>query len=487
MISLLVIFISCFVLAGCNVPANDRTDVYGTLVYDNPDSLLQVVTNVDTTGMSTWDRQEYNLMYTAAMCRTGLCISDTAVISACEKFFSEEGDKNLTALSKLYHAENAYSQFDYYKAVKKAMEALNVLQDTDNDALKYSLFNLLYRINSETECSERAEFTCRKAVEYAESGGMENQIADARNNLAAMLIGQGKMDEAARILKGGCPTTDKRILSEYYRIRGVYLLEKDSIGAAHDVLKKAEKIMPTAETFYDIALVYLKTGNDNQCLNYCHSATTADSRGYISLKAYNIIVENFSNQLNINTLVRICMDINKLYLKRAEPANVIKIEAVQAAYDKEDDGGIGWGVVAIVVLLSAVAGVFLIRRRDTVRENRDAEGGDMKLMNEQIVYDLHKLCVQGRCPSQEQWIDLHSAANRNIPFFLERLHKINDLSAREINVCILTRLHFSPSEIATLVEVSPQSVTNIRARLLTKIFGVKGGAAEFDRRIVSMK
>ena len=47
-------------------------------------------------------------------------------------------------------------------------------------------------------------------------------------------------------------------------------------------------------------------------------------------------------------------------------------------------------------------------------------------------------------------------------------------------------MRFQPSEIAVLVGASPQTVTNSRTRLLGKIFGEKGGARDFDRRIRQM-
>lgn len=48
---------------------------------------------------------------------------------------------------------------------------------------------------------------------------------------------------------------------------------------------------------------------------------------------------------------------------------------------------------------------------------------------------------------------------------------------------ILIRLHFLPSEISTLLNVSSQTVTNTRARLLQKLFDKRGGAKQFDYEV----
>ena len=479
-ISLLVIFIFSIILVGCNSPTSDK-NMYGQLVFDNPDSLLQVVNNIDTMTMNEGDKHLYNLMYTAAMCRTGMCNNDTAVISNCEYYYNENNDAYLLALSQLYHAEIAFNQFDYYKTVNKLMRAIKESRTIDNDALKSDLFNLLYRVNSELDCTERAAKACKTSLDYALKGGLQNQIANAYNSMAAMLITQENYVEAKEYLDSNAliiDKVDKRNKSEHYRIKGLYLMERDSISAAREMFIRSEKTIPTADTFYDIAKMYLKLGVLDSCINYCHFATTADHRGSVSIKAYKIIIENFSNQLGTNTLIRMCNDLNTLYLKRGEVGDVSRIERIQASLDDEGNSGLSWWVIVVIILICTVLFVILYKVR--TKRNKD---GDKLLMNETIVYDLHKLSQQGRSPSQEQWIALHSAANKHIPFFLTRLHKITDLSAREINICLLTRLHFSPSEIGTLTDISPQSVTNIRSRLLVKVFGIKGGAAEFDRRI----
>lgn len=486
MMSLLVIFIFCFILVGCNSPTSDKTCVYGQLIYDNPDSLLQMVNNIDTIGMGVGDKHLYNMMYTAAMYRTGMCVTDTTVINACEDYYKEKEDYYLLALSKLINAESAYNQFDYYKAIEKIIQALDISKDLDNDALKYELYNLLYHINRELECNQRAEIMCNKALEYAVKGGLNNQIVNAYNSMATMLIEQNKFVEAMCYLDSNAKIihkVEKRNKSEYYRIKGLYFMERDSVSSARDMLMKAEKIMPTAETFYAIAKMYLKLNNLDSCINYCHFTTTADRRGTVSIKAYKIIVENFSNNLNKKTLVRICNDLNNLYLKRGEVGDVSRLERMQSSLDKEEKGNSIW-FIGIAVVLILLMTVFVIQHHGKAKKIAD---GDKLFINESIVYELRKLCKQGRSPSQEQWILLHTAANNDIPFFLNRLYKINDLSAREINICLLTRLHFTPSEISTLIDISPQSVTNTRSRLLGKIFGIKGGATEFDKRIMAMK
>jgi len=106
-----------------------------------------------------------------------------------------------------------------------------------------------------------------------------------------------------------------------------------------------------------------------------------------------------------------------------------------------------------------------------------------RLINADCVYALHRLASVGRTAEKQDWDALHQLTNSYDGRLNTLFAEHTKLSPNEINVTILTRLRFIPTEIAVLTGMSSQSVTNTRARLLQKIFGVKGGAKEFDDRI----
>lgn len=117
------------------------------------------------------------------------------------------------------------------------------------------------------------------------------------------------------------------------------------------------------------------------------------------------------------------------------------------------------------------------------RRNPEQWNMEDRLINADCVYALHRLSSVGRTAEKQDWDALHQLTNS----YDSRLNTLfaghTNLSPNEINVTILTRLRFIPTEIAVLTGMSSQSVTNMRARLLQKIFGMKGGAKEFDDRI----
>lgn len=61
---------------------------------------------------------------------------------------------------------------------------------------------------------------------------------------------------------------------------------------------------------------------------------------------------------------------------------------------------------------------------------------------------------------------------------------INNVSARELRICILARLKFKPGEIATIMDCRFPEVSLTRSRLLKRVYGVEGKAADFDRQLM---
>ena len=109
------------------------------------------------------------------------------------------------------------------------------------------------------------------------------------------------------------------------------------------------------------------------------------------------------------------------------------------------------------------------------------------LLSDETVHYFHRLADRGKAPDDESWKDLYDLMNRILPDFLGIVNRNGLLSERDIRICMLIKLRFIPTEIATLIGESPQTITNRRARLLGKVFGEKGGAKDFDARIQKLQ
>ena len=97
---------------------------------------------------------------------------------------------------------------------------------------------------------------------------------------------------------------------------------------------------------------------------------------------------------------------------------------------------------------------------------------------------LHALSQKGQQASYSDIKNLRLHFEKYDNAFLSFLiTKESMLKEREFSLCLFTRLRFLPSEMACLLDVSPQVITNLRAKLLLSLYNIKGGAQSFDEKI----
>lgn len=122
---------------------------------------------------------------------------------------------------------------------------------------------------------------------------------------------------------------------------------------------------------------------------------------------------------------------------------------------------------------------------ELTREMIELSKKEERLINGKIVLEFHDMVKNTTSPRQEDWKNLKEFLQDNIPTFFPTINRNNNLREDEKNLCTLVRLHFLPSEMSILLNISKQAVTTNRKRLLYKIFKVKDcGAKEFDKRII---
>ena len=109
---------------------------------------------------------------------------------------------------------------------------------------------------------------------------------------------------------------------------------------------------------------------------------------------------------------------------------------------------------------------------------------EAELLNSPIVMTLHKYGAKGIAASDDDFEELIGLIENHSKSFMDALEiDKNNLNRTELRICILIRLRFVPLEISNIMNLTRQNVTNIRTRLLYRIFKKKGGAKEFDYQI----
>lgn len=110
-----------------------------------------------------------------------------------------------------------------------------------------------------------------------------------------------------------------------------------------------------------------------------------------------------------------------------------------------------------------------------------------KMMEAAAVERLRELIAAGNHPSDEEWKELSKVFEEYDNSFSKWLAgQSGKLNRREMRLCMLSRLHFQPSEAAVLLVTTRQNVTNMRSRMMPKVFGEEGSAADFGLRIAEI-
>ena len=92
-----------------------------------------------------------------------------------------------------------------------------------------------------------------------------------------------------------------------------------------------------------------------------------------------------------------------------------------------------------------------------------------------IVLQMHKHATKCTQPSDEEWNKLRNMAEAAIPNFCRMIEMQHiGLTDMEKLAALLVKLRFLPSELAVLLDLSPQRVTNLRSSINMKMFNKHG-------------
>lgn len=102
---------------------------------------------------------------------------------------------------------------------------------------------------------------------------------------------------------------------------------------------------------------------------------------------------------------------------------------------------------------------------------------------------MRKCLKNNKAADLNDWIALQHQVERNCPTFITTLQEyINPLKERDLQLALLVRVGFHPSEIACLMNIGSSAVTMQRRRLYRKAFGkVPDDIDAVDEWICSIK
>ncbi len=102
-----------------------------------------------------------------------------------------------------------------------------------------------------------------------------------------------------------------------------------------------------------------------------------------------------------------------------------------------------------------------------------------------VVAFIHKVKSGKEYPTLEEWQRITTLVTTHHPN-MEEIRNRRDISPQEYRVCVLLKLGLSVSDIVLAENITNANLTNMRRRLMKKLFGVGGSTKDFDRRLREM-
>ncbi len=99
---------------------------------------------------------------------------------------------------------------------------------------------------------------------------------------------------------------------------------------------------------------------------------------------------------------------------------------------------------------------------------------------------LRRRLREGQVLSEDDWREMEQQLKATYPDFVRRLSGLFRLTEVEWRTCLLIKLELSPSDMTRALCREASSISSIRSRLYTKVFGRKGSPRDWDDFILSL-
>ena len=402
-------------------------------------------------------------------------------------------------------ALRAYGLAEHY--ARKANDTINVITIWGNKS------NVLIDLGRISEALELRE----KAAERFKAMGYSKKAARVKGLCIKWYIQQGELDKAkAAIDEYEAISGYSRIKDEtksgwesYFHIKGTYYLETGKLDSANYYFKKLKL---ASDTLFNIQTAQ-KLQNAQSMYNYMRHQEVAHRKELesknVQLRLYRGIafILLFAAVLSVFVLLlrrRIRRNERQLVVVRRENSrlNVLignnnrKLDELNGLIEEK---------ISIITALNDQLNQQAIdlnsyhKQAETIQQlNERIAHYETEMMNQvtanlmnrlaeepALMVVFQKLKARKEYLTKSEWTDLYSTAEKYFPA-LCNIKTNPKVSVSEYQICVLTKLGLRINDIIYLTQISASNISNMRSRMLSKLFGEEGGAKDFDIRIKSL-
>ena len=435
----------------------------------------------------------------------------TADTSALDCNYAQMGDI-YGQIARIYNnhampdsALRAYGLAEHY--ARKANDTINVITIWGNKS------NVLIDLGRISEALELRE----KAAERFKAMGYSKKAARVKGLCIKWYIQQGELDKAKaamdeyEAISGYSRIKDetKSGWESYFHIKGTYYLETGKLDSANYYFKKLKL---ASDTLFNIQTAQ-KLQNAQSMYNYMRHQEAAHRK---ELESKNVQLRLYRGIAFI-LLFAAVMSVFVLLLRRRIRRNERQLVVVKRENSRlnvlignnnrklDELNGLIEEKISIITALNDQLNQQAIdlnsyhKQAETIQQlNERIAHYETEMMNQvtanlmnrlaeepALMVVFQKLKARKEYLSKSEWTELYSTAEKYFPA-LCNIKTNPKVSVSEYQICVLTKLGLRINDIIYLTQISASNISNMRSRMLSKLFGEEGGAKDFDIRIKSL-
>ncbi|MBO7172643.1 MAG: hypothetical protein J6V52_06815 [Bacteroidaceae bacterium] len=435
----------------------------------------------------------------------------TADTSALDCNYAQMGDI-YGQIARIYNnhampdsALRAYGLAEHY--ARKANDTINVITIWGN---KSNVLIDLGRISEALELRERA-------AERFKAMGYSKKAARVKGLCIKWYIQQGELDKAKaamdeyEAISGYSRIKDetKSGWESYFHIKGTYYLETGKLDSANYYFKKLKL---ANDTLFNIQTAQ-KLQNAQSMYNYMRHQEVAHRK---ELESKNVQLRLYRGIAFI-LLFAAVMSVFVLLLRRRIRRNERQLVVVKRENSRlnvlignnnrklDELNGLIEEKISIITALNDQLNQQAIdlnsyhKQAETIQQlNERIAHYETEMMNQvtanlmnrlaeepALIVVFQKLKSRKEYLTKSEWTELYSTAEKYFPA-LCNIKTNPKVSVSEYQICVLTKLGLRINDIIYLTQISASNISNMRSRMLSKLFGEEGGAKDFDIRIKSL-
>ena len=435
----------------------------------------------------------------------------TADTSALDCNYAQMGDI-YGQIARIYNnhampdsALRAYGLAEHY--ARKANDTINVITIWGNKS------NVLIDLGRISEALQLRE----KAAERFKTMGYSKKAARVKGLCIKWYIQQGELDKAKaamdeyEAISGYSRIKDetKSGWESYFHIKGTYYLETGKLDSANYYFKKLKL---ASDTLFNIQTAQ-KLQNAQSMYNYMRHQEAAHRK---ELESKNVQLRLYRGIAFI-LLFAAVMSVFVLLLRRRIRRNERQLVVVRRENSRlnvlignnnrklDELNGLIEEKISIITALNNQLNQQAIdlnsyhKQAETIQQlNERIAHYETEMMNQvtanlmnrlaeepALIVVFQKLKARKEYLSKSEWTELYSTAEKYFPA-LCNIKTNPKVSVSEYQICVLTKLGLRINDIIYLTQISASNISNMRSRMLSKLFGEEGGAKDFDIRIKSL-